>query len=107
MNLDHTVYPDIPNPPTVLETFEDKADYLHRICGAFDFGVFPERDDWELFSGWKDVFDRFQLCHSAGYHAFRAYYGWEPVPRESSSQLPSWKASDLAEGRIDPCEEWV
>jgi hypothetical protein len=45
MTLDHSVYPDIDNPPDDLPTPEDKAEYVHRICSAFDFGIFPERDD--------------------------------------------------------------
>lgn len=49
MIIDQSVYPDV-EPPEELTSFEDWADYLQRICGAFDFGIFPERDDWELFA---------------------------------------------------------
>ncbi len=107
MNLDHSVYPDISPPPEDLPTLEDKADYVQRICGAFDFGIFPERDDWDLFAGWKEVFDRFPLPFSPAYHTFRARYRWEPVPRATHGLTPAWKARDLREGRIDPCEEMV
>ncbi len=107
MNLDHSVYPDISPPPVDLPTPEDKADYVLRICGAFDFGIFPERDDWLLFAGWKEIFDRFPLPYSPGYHTFRSRYGWEPAARESHGLSPGWKAQDMREGRIDPCEEMV
>ena len=41
--LDHSVYPDMDEPPAVLETDEAKADYVHRICAAWDYGVIPTR----------------------------------------------------------------
>ena len=107
MILDHTVYPDLAEPPMDLPTLGDRADYVHRICGAFDFGVFPEETDWQTFSGWKDVFDRFPIADSPGYHTFRHWYGWEPVAIEQRLGLPHWKEADMREGRTDPCEDWV
>jgi len=107
MKLDHSVYPDLSTPPMELTSLEDRADYVQRICGAFDFGIFPEREDWLLFSTWKDVFDRFPLPHSPAYHTFRSRYGWTPVARGHHGLVPAWKAADLREGRIDPCEEIV
>ncbi|HUF60518.1 MAG TPA: hypothetical protein VMN36_00455 [Verrucomicrobiales bacterium] len=107
MNLDHSVYPDLAEPPMELHTIEDRADYVHRICGAFDFGIFPEREDWQLFAGWKDVFDRFPLPDSPGYHTFRSRYRWEPVPRGTHGLPAHWKMADEREGRIDPCEDMV
>jgi len=106
MIIDQSVYPDI-NPPTELTTLADRADYVQRICGAFDFGIFPEETDWETFAQWKDVFDRFPIPDSPGYHAFRHWYRWEPVPIERRLGIPAWKVSDMREGRIDPCEDWV
>lgn len=107
MILDHTVYPDIQPPPLDLPEPEDRADYMHRVCAAFDFGIFPEETDWEQFAGWKDVFDRFPLADSPGYHAFRHWYRWEPAPIEERVGLPAWKVDDLREGRHDPCEDKV
>jgi len=106
MIIDQSVYPDV-EPPEELTTFEDRADYLQRICGAFDFGIFPEESDWETFAGWKDVFDRFPLADSPGYHAFRHWYGWDPVPVQQRLGIPYWKAADLREGRVDLCEDMV
>ena len=107
MNLDHSVYPDLANPPTDLLTVEEKADYMDRICGAFDFGIFPERDDWILFSEWKEIFDRFPLPHSPAYHTFRSRYGWDRVTSGRHGLTPAWKVQDQKEGRTDPCEELV
>ena len=59
------------------------------------------------FAGWRDVFDRFPLPDSPGYHAFRRWYGWEPVPVRQRLGIPPWKVADLHEGRVDPCEEMV
>jgi hypothetical protein len=105
--LDHSVYPDVCPAPDELSTLADRADYVHRICSAFDFGVFPERADWERFASWQDVFDTFPLPHSPAYHTFRARYGWPAVPRGTSGLMPGWRAQDLREGRIDPCESTV
>jgi hypothetical protein len=107
VKLDHSVYPDLADPPDDLPTPEDKADYVHRICSAFDFGTFPERDDWRLFAGWRDIFDRFPLPHSPAYHTFRARYGWPEAPRAAHGLVPDWKIADLREGREDPCEHMV
>lgn len=35
--IDHSVYPDLENLPEELVTPEDKADYIQRICAAWDF----------------------------------------------------------------------
>lgn len=107
MIIDHSVYPDVNPPPQDLRTLEDKMDYLHRICGAFDFGIFPEEADWQTFSGWKEVFDRFPLADSPAYHTFRHWYCWEPVTPEKRLGTPAWKISDLREGRSDPCEDLI
>ena len=76
-------------------------------CAAFDFGVFPEETDWATFAAWREIFDRFPLPDSPGYHAFRHWYGWEPVPMQRRLRIPPWKAADLHEGRADLCEDMV
>lgn len=107
MHLDHTVYPELQHPPEHLATPEAKADYVHRVCSAFDFGVAPERSDWDLFRGWKAIFDDYPLPHSPAYHTFRARFGWPAVARGVSGLVPPWKTQDLREGRTDPCERAV
>lgn len=107
MPLDHSVYPDLDAPPDVLPTPRDKADYLHRVCAAFDFGIFPERDDWNRFSSWRTIFDAYPLPDSPAYHTFRARFGWPPVARGTCGLVPPWRVQDLREGRSDPCEDTV
>ena len=55
----------------------------------------------------EEIFDRFPLPDSPGYHAFRHWYGWEPVPVQKRLGTPPWKVADLHEGRADGCEEMV
>ncbi len=108
MYIDQSVYPDM-EPPTELLTLEAKADYLHRICAAWDFRIHPEPETFALFRGWKEVFDRFPLPASPAYHAFRAWYGWEAFPRPSEIPCaePLYVTLDRIEGREDPCENMV
>jgi hypothetical protein len=106
MEIDATVYPDA-EPPSELTTDEDKADYVHRICSAFDFGVPPDAPTLRLFAGWKAVFDRFPLSHSPAYHALREWYGWRPVERSMSFGEPGYAKLDAAEGRDDGFEDRV
>jgi hypothetical protein len=106
MYIDQSVYPDLDVPPASLDTDEDKADYLHRICAAWDFGIPPEQETFELFSGWESVFDAFPVITSPAYHAFRAWFGWDaiPYPRNVSAPVPRWVRLDELEGReLDPC----
>ena len=96
-----------PPPFARLQSLADRADSMQRICAAFDFGVFPEETDWVTFAGWRDVFDRFPVPDSPGYHAFRHWYGWDPVPVERRLGIPAWKVADLHASRSDPGEEMV
>ena len=51
LELDGSVYPDR-DPPSDLPTPGDKADYVHRICAAWDFHIHPEPETFELLCGW-------------------------------------------------------
>ena len=106
MTIDHSVYPDV-EPPDDLPTDEDKADYIHRLCGAWDFGIVPEEESVRELRGWKHVFDRFQIPRSPAYHAFRMWFRWEPVPSLPPFGRMYWEALDAEEGRTDPCVDWV
>ena len=106
MRLDHSVYPDI-EPPSDLRTAEDKADYMERICAAFDFGVAPEEYTLDLLSTWKEIFDRFPYKGSPAYHALRAFFGWEAVEREPFFGIPYYVQLDREEDRQDGCEDRV
>ena len=108
--IDQSVYPELDDPPTDLPTVFDQADYVHRICTAWDFGVRPEQKTFELFANWKGIFDRFPVLTSPGYHAFRAWFEWESVacPRGLILPTPRWLEADRLEGRPpDLCESMV
>jgi hypothetical protein len=108
--IDQTVYPDLSQPPTELITIEDKADYVHRICAAWDHHVHPEPQTFELFSTWRDVFDRYPVLTSPAYHAFRAWFGWPRLaPRlDLLPPTPLYVHLDRLEDRPeDPCEHMI
>jgi hypothetical protein len=101
--LDHSVYPDLDHPPDELLTAEDKADYVARVCGAWDFDIVPTRETFALLSEWREVFDKFPLPHSPAYAAFRTIFGW---PAISGSVLEAdYERVDRRQGRPfpDPC----
>jgi hypothetical protein len=110
MYIDATLYPDVDEPPTELHSPEDRADYIHRVCAAWDFHILPDPETFQLLKGWKDVFDRFPIPTSPAYHAFRAYFGWEPVPVpvDLLPMTPHYVHMDRREGRDeDPCEHMI
>ena len=109
-HVDGSVFPDLDAPPSSFKSIEAMADYVHRICSAWDYGVQPDAETFALFSGWKDVFDRFPLPVSPAYHAIRAWLGWEnvPVPPGLHAPTPRYVEYDRLEGRADdPCEGQV
>ena len=62
--IEQSVFPELDTPPARFETMAEKADYVARICGAWDFGIVPEAETFALFAGWHDVFDLCPLPHS-------------------------------------------
>jgi hypothetical protein len=80
--IDRSLYPDVAQPPYGFSTPAEKADYVQRVCGAWDIGIVPYQSTFELLSTWREIFDAFPLPHSSAYHAFRERYGWPPVPAE-------------------------
>ena len=110
MHIDASVFPDVDSPPQALDSPEDKADYVHRVCAAWDYGVPPDAETFALFCAWKDIFDRFPIVTSPAYHAMRAWFRWEavPVPPGLHAPTPRYQQYDELEGRpADPCEDWV
>jgi hypothetical protein len=102
--IDYSVYPDLDHPPSELLTIEDKADYLSRVCAAWDFGVPPTAETFSLFSAWRDVFDQFPLMHSAAYAAFRTIFGWPALPGSSVLEADYEQVDKRAARQLpDPC----
>lgn len=106
MKIDASLYPDCV-PPFRLETAEEKADYLQRVCGAFDHGVPPTSDTLQALRDWNVVFDRFPIPSSPAYHTFRTMYRWEEMPRLPYLAKPLSQVLDEMEGRTDGCEHLV
>ncbi len=108
MYIDHSLYPEQDAPPDELGSAQERGDYLHRVCCAWDFGVHPEPQTFDLFRGWMDIFDCFPCATSVGYHAFRAWFGWRTLPFQFAPPLPRWVHLDRLEGRgADPCEKMI
>jgi hypothetical protein len=110
MHIDQSVYPELDDPPIALHSAEDRADYVHRICTAWDFGIHPDAETFDSFSGWREIFDRFPILTSPGYHAMRAWFGWDtlPYPTGVPAPIPRWLQLDRLEGREhDPCEYMI
>lgn len=103
--IDHSVYPDCDSPPQEFRSIEERADYLHRICAAWDFGIVPERSAFAQFAEWKEVFDNFPLPHSPAYHTFRRWFNWPALP--GSCMEADYERFDAIEGRKDPCAHLV
>ena len=104
--IDAGLYPDC-DPPGQLETPHEKADYLHRVCGAFDYGLPPDAETLKALREWKEIFDQFPLSGSPGYHALRAFYRWEETVRLPYLTKPLYQVLDEIEGRTDGCEHLV
>jgi hypothetical protein len=98
--VDASVYPDRDRPPS-LETDEEKADYVARICAAWDFGIVPDRETIALLANWRAIFERFPLTDSPAYHALCARFGW---PHGHGRIFKArYEIADAREGRTDPC----
>jgi hypothetical protein len=106
MYIDHSVYPDLSVLPDDLVTPGDRADYVHRICSAWDYGIVPEPETFRLFRSWRGVFDRYPLPHSPAYHAFRSWFGWPDAERGTVLETTAERL-DRREGRTDPCADML
>ena len=106
MNVDASVYPDR-DPPSELITESQKADYLHRILTAFDYGVLPDETTLDLLVQWKEIFDRHPLHASPAYHALRSFFRWNQVERLPYLMEPTYLKFDRIEGRTDDFEDRI
>lgn len=104
--INGAVYPDMDPPVNFQDDFE-RADYVHRICTAFDFGTSVERKTFQLMAHWREIFDRFPVLNSPGYHALRCLFGWPEIPFRTMHREPYYLILDAEEGRTDPCEDLI
>ncbi len=110
--LDYSVYPDVEDAselPETLVTDEQKADYIGRLCAAWDFDIYPEKETFALLRNWKAVFDGYPYAESPAYHTFRRLFGWEDIPfAKNSSVHLSYEILDRLEGREpDACLRFI
>lgn len=100
--IDHSLYPDA-TAPEDLRDESVAADYVQRVCAAYDFGIVPSADVLGTLRGLRAVFDRFPLPASPAYHALRRLFEWPSVPSVPPARL-RYELFDLREGRAaDPC----
>jgi len=103
--IDYSVYPDVAE---LVEprTIEERADYIARICGAWDFGLIPTPQTFQLFNTppWREAFDRFPLRYSPAYAAFRTRFGW---PRIKGGPIVLADYERYEGPDRDPCADMV
>jgi hypothetical protein len=104
--LDASLYPDEPppDPAAPLSDFE-KAEHIHRVCGAWDFGLLPERETLRTIAQWQPVLERFPLPASLAYHTLRFLSGLPPVRGHILETVA--ERCDRLEGRSDPVVDYV
>jgi len=39
--IDGALYPELDEPPAQLATTDERADFIARMCSAWDFGIYP------------------------------------------------------------------
>ena len=79
--IDGALYPDT-DPPEDLIDVADRADFLVRLCAAWDFGTLP---DPALVARtrqpeWREAVDACQLLTSPVYHLLRKWHGLPVLP---------------------------
>ena len=95
--IDASLYPDEP-APTDLRDERVAADYLHRVCGAYDFGIPPSPGVVATLRELRSVFDHYPVPGSVAYHTLRRWFGWPEMPSVVPPTLRSDRG-DLLEGR--------
>ena len=107
MAIDHSLYPDLDEGdlPDTLSALEDQADYIHRLCGAWDFyGFSPSVEGLQMLAGWPEALRQFPILQSPAYCALCDYFGIPHGPPEPFLGRLRWEEQDELEGRsADPC----
>ncbi len=81
IQIDGTLYPD-QDVPQVLETLEERIDFIARLCSAWDFGLLPDVEVVKELRKpqWREAIDACQLLTSPTYHLLREWQGLPEVP---------------------------
>lgn len=74
--IDKAMYPDVVGE-IPMETEYDQADYVHRVCTAWDWGIPPRPETLALLSQWRHIFEKFPVPDSPSFMALKAAYGWD------------------------------
>ncbi len=79
--IDGTLYPDVA-PPARLGTDADRADFITRLCAAWDFGIVPDRETLVevMRPSWRSAVDLGQVLSSASYRFLRRRHGLPNLP---------------------------
>ncbi len=79
--LDGSLYPDVP-VPAELRSLEDRADFIARLCSAWDFGVLPRAETVDEIRkpDWRAAVDACRLLTSPAYHRLRRWHGLPEEP---------------------------
>ncbi len=79
--IDGALYPEI-DPPEDLVDEADKADFLSRLCAAWDFGTLPDPGLVAQVRKpeWRDAVDGCRLLTSPVYHLLRKWHNLPVLP---------------------------
>ena len=102
MELDYSLYPELEEGefPVALTTPQEQADYIQRVCAAWDFyGLCPDTATRAMMAGWREAFEAFPLAHSPGYGALCELFGFRSAPAAPYPQWLRWEEQDRTDGR--------
>ena len=80
--IDGALYPELDEPPMQLVTLNDRADFISRMCAAWDFGVYPVPETIVEVRKpeWREAVDRCRLLTSHTYRLLRRWHRLEQLP---------------------------
>ncbi len=80
--IDGALYPELDESPRQLVTVGERADFIARMCAAWDFGVYPYPETIAEVRkpDWREAVDRCRLLTSHTYHLLRRWHGLEFLP---------------------------
>jgi len=79
--IDGALYPDT-EVPASLSSLAERVDFLARLCGAWDFGLLPERETIAEIrrADWREAVDATRLLTSPTYHLVRSWHDLPSLP---------------------------